>query len=89
MLDVNVYLGKSEAGDGRETNVGMKAVIRLCDAYYNTKRCIIADNFFMSILLCLHLWKKGLEYIGTIRSQNSNHLFEKQIKRCVLKMRYL
>jgi hypothetical protein len=46
----------------------MKAVIKLCQVYYNTKRCITADNFFTSIGLCLHLWEKGLEYIGTIRS---------------------
>ena len=46
----------------------MKAVIKLCSIYYNTKRCITADNFFISIPLYLHLWENGLEYIGTIRA---------------------
>ncbi len=46
----------------------MKAVIKLCEIYYNSKRCITADNFFTSIGLCLHLWERGLKYIGTIRS---------------------
>ena len=46
----------------------MKAVIKLCESYYYTKRCITADNFFTSIALCQHLWEKGLQYIGTIRS---------------------
>jgi hypothetical protein len=46
----------------------MKAVIKLVEVYFNTQRCITADNFFTSIGLCFHLWNKGLEYIGTIRS---------------------
>ena len=61
-------MGKSEVGIARETNIGMKAVIKLVEVYYYTKRCITADNFFTSIDLCLHLWEKGLTYLGTIRS---------------------
>ena len=63
-----MYLGKSEVGIARETNIGMKAVIKLVEVYYYTKRCITGDNFFTSIDLCLHLWEKGLTYLGTIRS---------------------
>ena len=46
----------------------MKVVTKLCEPYYMTRRCITADNFFTSIGLCFHLWEKGLEFIGTIRS---------------------
>jgi hypothetical protein len=46
----------------------MKAVIKLCEIYYNSKRCITPDNFFTSIGLCLQLWERGLKCFGTIRS---------------------
>ena len=46
----------------------MKVVLKLCEKFFKTKRCITADNFFTSIGLCLHLWEQSLEYIGTIRS---------------------
>jgi hypothetical protein len=46
----------------------MKVVLKLCEKFFKTKRCITADNIFTSIGLCLHLWEQSLEYIGTIRS---------------------
>ena len=46
----------------------MKAVVKLVEVYFNNQRCITADTFFTSIGLCFHQWNKGLEYIGTIRS---------------------
>jgi hypothetical protein len=44
--------------------VGMKAVLKLCEKYFNTHRCITADNFFTSIPLVRELWTKNLEYLG-------------------------
>ena len=49
----------------------MNTVIKLCERYFSSSRCITADNFFSSILLAQNLIKEKLEYIGTI---NKNKL---------------
>jgi hypothetical protein len=64
LCDVNIYLGKSDENNKNEANVGMKAVLKLCEKYFNTHRCITADNFFTSIPLVRELWAKNLEYLG-------------------------
>jgi len=45
----------------------MNTVIKLCERYYGSNRCVTADNFFSSILLATTLWSNKLEYLGTIR----------------------
>ena len=49
----------------------MNRVIKLCERYYGSYRCITADNFFSSIFLAQNLIKHKLEYIGTL---NKNKL---------------
>ena len=71
LLDVNCYLGKAEASSRQQSNIGMNTVLTLTERYYNTKRCVTADNFFTSIPLALELWKQNLEFIGTM---NKNKL---------------
>ena len=68
LVDVNVYLGKNNAASQKEAQIGKKAVLLLMEKYFNTNRCLCADNFFSSISLCKELWVKGIEYIGTIRA---------------------
>jgi hypothetical protein len=63
LCDVDIYLGKAEESSQRETSIGMKVVLKLCELYYFTKRCITADNFFTSIALCQKLWEKNLIYL--------------------------
>lgn len=68
MIDVNVYLGKSNENSKNESNIGMKSVLKLCEPFFNTHRSITGDNFFSSIQLCQELWNNKLTYIGTLRS---------------------
>ena len=67
MIDVNIYLGKQSETSQKETNIGKKAVLKLCANYFKTNRCLCADNFFSAIPLCQELWINGIEYIGTLR----------------------
>jgi hypothetical protein len=46
--------------------IGMKMVAKLSERYYNSDRCICADNFFTSVPLCEFLWSKNLEYLGNL-----------------------
>ena len=36
----------------------------MSEKYFNSNRCITADNFFTSIPLVNTLWSNGLEYLG-------------------------
>lgn len=72
LVDVNIYLGKSTEASKREVKIGEKAVLTLCEPFFNSKRCITADNFFSSISLCQELWSKKLEYIGTLRCNKTD-----------------
>ena len=67
MLNVDIYLGKANENDKKENQIGMKTVTKLVEPYFETKRCITADNFFSSIPLCKFLWGKSLQFIGTLR----------------------
>ncbi len=58
---MNIYLGKQTEIDKREIQIGKKAVLALCEKFYNTNRCLCTDNFFSSLSLCEELWKKGIE----------------------------
>jgi hypothetical protein len=49
----------------------MNRVIKLCERYYGSYRCITADNFFSSIFLAQNLFKQKLEFSGTL---NKNKL---------------
>ena len=51
----------------KETQVGMITVVKLVEPYFNTKRCVTADNFYPSIPLCNYLWEKSLQFIGTLK----------------------
>jgi hypothetical protein len=68
LLDVNVYLGKRTEMSQKEVQIGKKAVLTLCEKYFQTNRCLCADNFFSSIPLCQELWANVIEYIGTLRA---------------------
>lgn len=60
-MHVNIYLGKQYESAKKETEIGKKAVLALCEPYFGT-------NFFSSIPLCKELWSKKIMYIGTMRS---------------------
>ena len=49
----------------------MNTVLKLCERYFGSNRCITADNFFTSISLAANLKTHNLELIGTI---NKNKL---------------
>ena len=36
--------------------------------YFQTNRCLCAENFFSSIPLSKELWANGIEYIGSLRA---------------------
>ena len=46
LCDVNIYLGKSDENNKNEANVGIKAVLKLCEKYFNTllKVCVKFDT---------------------------------------------
>jgi len=67
LVNVDIYLGKPQENEKKETQVGMKTVVKLVEPYFNTKRCVTADNFFSSIPLCNYLWEKSLQFIGTLK----------------------
>ena len=56
LCNVDIYLGKSDVNSKNETGVGQKVVLKLAEIYYDSKRCITADNFFTSIPLVNELW---------------------------------
>ncbi len=58
LCDLDINLGRKEANNMRETSTRMKVVMKLCETYFYTNRCIIAENFFTSIPLCQVLWSK-------------------------------
>lgn len=69
LLDVNVYLGKSAVNATIETNVGAKALLKLCEPFFNTNRSITGENFFSSIDFsqkCQKLWSYNLTYFGML-----------------------
>jgi len=68
LIEVNVYLGKQHETSQKEVQIGKKAILTLMEPYFNTKRCLCADNFFSSIPLCKQLWEYGIEYLGTLRA---------------------
>ncbi len=48
LLDVNVYLGKASVNVPRDKEVGQKALLKLCEPFFKTNRCVTADNYFTS-----------------------------------------
>ncbi len=71
MLDVNIYLGKANANTPRDKDVGQKAVLKLCEPFFNSNRCVTADNFFTSVVLAQSLWTQNLIYVGTMRTNRN------------------
>jgi hypothetical protein len=65
LVNVDIYLRKPQENEKKETQVGMKTVVKLVEP--NTKRCVTADNFFSSIPLSNYLWEKSLQFIGTLK----------------------
>jgi hypothetical protein len=58
LIDVNIYLGKSDELSPKEVNIGKKAVLTLYEPYFNTKRI-----YALMIFLAQFLFAKnyGLE----------------------------
>jgi hypothetical protein len=75
LCDCDIYLGKAEENSPRESSIALKVVLKLCELYFYTRRCITADNFFSSIALCQKLWEKNLEYLGIELSFNLGENF--------------
>jgi hypothetical protein len=71
LLDVNIYLGKANANTPRDKDVGQKAVLKLCEPFFNSNRCVTADNFFTSVVLAQILWTQNLLYVGTMRTNRN------------------
>lgn len=63
-------MGKQTETCKKETQIGKKAVLTLCEKFFKTHRCLCADNFFSSIPICKELWVNGIEYIGTLRAND-------------------
>ncbi len=61
-------MGKQHETSQKEVQIGKKAVLTLMEPYFNTKRCLCADNFLSSIPLCKLLWDYGIDYLGTLRA---------------------
>jgi hypothetical protein len=52
-------------------DVGLKVVLNLCEPFFETKRCVTADNFFSSIRLANALNEKKITFIGTLRTNKA------------------
>ena len=58
--------GKQSLITKRETQVGMKAVLKLVEPYFKTNRSLTVDNFFTSLPLAEKLWAEKLTLVGTV-----------------------
>jgi len=79
LLEINIYIGKKSKNDKNETGIGEKAVLNLCQNYFETDRILTTDNFFTSVGLAEKLWLKKLKLVGTIRA-NKTEIPEKFLK---------
>lgn len=65
-VKLNIYLGEENENAAKETDVGEKAVLKLCQPYFKSNRCITGYNFFTSVSLENKLWEENLTYVGTL-----------------------
>jgi hypothetical protein len=76
----------------KETQVGMKAVLTLLQAYFKTNRNVTCDNFFTSLTLAEKLWEEKITLEGTVNANKKHFIpqsFLKSKTREVLSTRFL
>lgn len=84
LLTVDIYLGKNSSNDKKETQVGMKAVLKLGEPYFQTKRSLTVDNFFTSLPLAQKLWAEKITLVGNVKKSFIPLCFLKSKKRKIL-----
>ena len=65
LLDVDIYLGKVSPDQAKESQVGMKCVLKLMAPFYQSHGCLTVDTFFTSLQLADKLWIEGITFVGT------------------------
>ena len=63
---MDVYKGR-EIGEPRETNLGLKVVLKLSEPFQKRGRNITSDNFFTNLELGRKLLMRNLTIVGTFR----------------------
>ena len=66
VLKTDVYKGR-EIGEPKETNLGLKVVLKLSEPFQKSGRNITSDNFFTNLELGRKLLMQNLTIVGTIQ----------------------
>ena len=73
VLKMDVYKGKEIlVGDPRETNLGLKVVLKLSEPFQKSGRNITSYNFFANLELERKLLMQNLIIVGTIRKKRKD-----------------
>lgn len=68
---IQIYSGKS-GDENRQTGLGERVVMYLCEGLLDEGRTLYTDNFYTSVTLAQSLLKRNTHLVGTLRKNRKN-----------------